>query len=220
MRICIIGGGKVGYYLSKTLLEHGHEPVVIEQDPKTAARVANDLDLPVIHGDGASLEALRAAEAEKCQAVVCVSGQDEINLVAAQLAKMEFNVARTVARVNNPKNAPILKALGVDIVVSATQNLTAIIEREVETQSIRTVSTLTGGAASVVELTLPKHFVFSGQTLAQIPVPAGCVVVLVIRGQDIVIPNGATALLEGDHVMLAATDEALQDLIKSWKIPK
>ena len=120
MRVCIVGGGKVGYYLAKTLLEHGHTPVLIEDDPAMCRKVADSLDLTVVCGDGTFAEVQESADVAHCSAMVAVTGRDEDNLIVCQLAKQVFKVKRTVARVNNPKNAAVLKKLGVDIAVSAT----------------------------------------------------------------------------------------------------
>ena len=125
MRVCIVGGGKVGYYLSKTLMEHGHDPIIIEIDEHTCSRLADQLELPVIHGDGTLVEILDLARAGGCGALVGVTGRDETNLVACQLAKKVFGIKKTVARVNNPKNSEVLKMLGVDITVSSTDSTQA-----------------------------------------------------------------------------------------------
>lgn len=82
MKVIVVGGGKIGFYLTQTLLEHGHEPVLIEKDPDVCLRVANSLDLPVIQGDGTVLDTLENAGIRDCDALIGVSGQDESNLVA------------------------------------------------------------------------------------------------------------------------------------------
>ena len=92
MKVIVVGGGKIGFYLTQTLLEHGHEPVLIEKDPDVCLRVANSLDLPVIQGDGTVLDTLENAGIRDCDALIGVSGQDESNLVACQLAKRYFGV--------------------------------------------------------------------------------------------------------------------------------
>lgn len=143
MKICIIGGGKVGFYLAKSLLEHGHEPVVIERQQRYCEKLADTLDIPVICGDGTTLEALEAAGCAGCAAFVAVSGNDETNLIACQLAKKVFGLPKTVARVNNPRNTEVLRRLGVDIPVSSTDNLGRLLEREVETDRIRQLLSMT-----------------------------------------------------------------------------
>ena len=81
MNIVIIGGGKLGFYLAKTLIEHQHQPVVIEADAQTCAEISASLEIPVVCGDGTTSEALRAAEADKADVLVAVTGKDEQNLV-------------------------------------------------------------------------------------------------------------------------------------------
>ena len=95
MRVCIVGGGKVGYYLAKTLLEHGHTPVLIEDDPAMCRKVADSLDLTVVCGDGTFAEVQESADVAHCSAMVAVTGRDEDNLIVCQLAKQVFKVKRT-----------------------------------------------------------------------------------------------------------------------------
>lgn len=216
MKVCIIGGGKVGYYLAKTLLEHGHTPVVVEQDARLCAHIADSLDLHVTCGDGTFLNVLESAGAGQCGAVVAVTGRDETNLVCCQLAREVFHVKRTVARVNNPKNAAILKRLGVDIAVSATDNLSHLIEREVETAAIHQLLSLAGGSATIAEVNIPDDFRLAGQTLAQLPTPEGTVAVSITRGGQLIIPRGNTQVLPGDRVMFLAQNEAFHELVERW----
>lgn len=218
MRVCIIGGGKVGYYLSKTLLEHGHEPIIIEMDERACARLADNLDLPVIHGDGTLVEILELARAGGCQALVGVTGRDETNLIACQLAKRVFGIKKTVARVNNPKNSEVLKVLGVDITVSSTDSIARLIEREVETDAIHHLMSIAGGDASLTEVFLPEKFKFAGRTLAELEIPHDVVIVFLTRGQELIIPRGNTVLLGGDKVVCVAKNTAFHDLAKRWSL--
>ena len=218
MRVCIVGGGKVGYYLSKTLMEHGHEPVIIELDEQTCSHLAENLDFPVVHGDGTLVEILEIAKVDSCQALVGVTGKDEANLIACQLAKKVFGVKKTIARVNNPKNAPVLKELGVDIAVSSTDNIARLIEREVETDAIHHLMSIAGGDASLTEVFLPDDFKYSGPTLAELEIPHDVVIVFLTRGQELIIPRGNTVLLGGDKVVCVAKNTAFHDLARLWDL--
>ena len=129
MKVIVVGGGKVGYYLAKTLIEHGHYPTLIEIKKGLCRYLANDLDIPVIFGDGTTLEALMDADIEHADAVVSVTGKDEDNLITCQLAKSVFHVGKTVARANNPKNVAVMKQLGIDITVNTTDNIARSLER-------------------------------------------------------------------------------------------
>lgn len=103
MKVIVVGGGKVGYFLAQTLTEHGHEPHIVEKDKHLCAKIANELDYPVVCGDGTLIEVLEGAGARDAEGLVAVTGRDEDNLVACQLAKQYFGIKKTVARVNNPK---------------------------------------------------------------------------------------------------------------------
>ena len=99
-----MGGGKVGYYLVRTLIEHKHEPTVIEANRLVCEKIANEMDIPIICGDAARLEILENAGIAHSDALVSVTGSDETNLIVCQLAKKKFGVPKAVAKSNNPKN--------------------------------------------------------------------------------------------------------------------
>ena len=218
MRVCMIGGGKVGYYLAKNLLEHGHEPVLIERDKQLAARAANDLEIPVIYGDGTDPDILERAGTGSCSVFISVTGRDENNLIACQLAKKVFHVKKTLARVNNPKNVMVLKRLGVDIAISSTENISALLEREAETDSIRHLLSLDKGNSSLTEVILPEKFRYNKQTLAEIPIPDDVVVAAVYRAEEMLIPRGSTELHSGDRVVCISKDTALHELVQLWRL--
>ena len=151
MKVCIAGGGKVGMYLAQSLLAHRHKVTIIEPQEMLCRSLADSLDIPVICGDAISFDTMRTADVASCDAFVAVTGADENNLVACQIAKREFGVNRTVARASNPKNRELLHTLGVDTVVCGTDNLSHILEREIETDTIRQLLSLGGGTASLNE---------------------------------------------------------------------
>ena len=171
MKVCIAGGGRVGRYLAQSLLANRHEIVIIEPVESQCRMLADTLDIPVICGDSISVDTLRTADTASCDAFVAVTGSDEDNLVACQIAKREFGVNRTVARASNPKNRELLHTLGVDTVVCGTDNLSHILEREIETDTIRQLLSLGGGTASLNEILLPENFLYAGKAIMDIPIP-------------------------------------------------
>ncbi|HZV53275.1 MAG TPA: TrkA family potassium uptake protein [Candidatus Dormibacteraeota bacterium] len=137
MYVIVIGGGKVGYFLSRDLLERGEEVTLVEKDPARAQWLESQLGSIVMTGDGDEMAFLKTTGIDRADAVLAVTGDDEDNLVALQLAKREFNVPLTIARVNNPANVEIFKALGVDEAVSATEILLNALETKVIREEIR-----------------------------------------------------------------------------------
>lgn len=132
MYIIVIGGGKVGYFLARDLLDRGEEVTLVEKEGGRAEWLESQLGSIVMRGDGDEMAFLRTTGIERADAVLAVTGDDEDNLVALQLAKQQFNVPHTIARVNNPANVPIFKELGVDEAVSATEVLLGALEPKLQ----------------------------------------------------------------------------------------
>ncbi len=218
MRAIIVGGGKVGFYLAKTLLEQDYSVTVIEKDKEQSRFCANNLDAEVSCGSGTSVDALALCGADKADAVIAVTGNDESNLVCCQIAKEKFGVAKTIAKVNNPKNTAALKELGVDIVISATDNIIKLLEHEVDLSAMKELIELNGDEASLMELTLPKNYALDGKRLAELELPQGCNLACINRGGRTIIPRGQTTLKSGDIVLIVMLNTAEKELRKALKI--
>ena len=218
MNIVVVGGGKVGYYLTKTLLEHGYRPSMVESSKATCAFLANSLDVPVICGDGTTVSALENAGVAGCEALISVTGQDECNLISCQLAKRMFNVPKTIAKVNNPKNAEAMKQLGIDITISSTDNIVRLLEHEVDTANIKKLVAINHGEASINEAVLPENYKLHGKRLSEIRLPNMAVIISISRQGRTIIPRGDTQLLSGDTIMFMAMDDALHQVNRMLKL--
>ncbi len=214
MKVIVVGAGKVGYYLAKALIEHGHSPVIIEREKTICRRVANELDIPTICGDGATTDTLEAADAKTAEAIICVTGKDEANLIACQLAKRLYNIRRTVARVNNPKNVGIMKQLGVDIPLSTTDNIARLIEREVDCSAIKQIMSLNRGTASLSELELPENYERDGVRLNQLRLPEESIIVSITRDGEFIIPRGNTQIFSGDKILVVSRNDVIHELTR------
>lgn len=218
MKVIVVGAGKVGYYLTKTLLEHGHEPIVIEIDRHLCSKIADDLGVTTIYGDGSTIDCLEAAGIDGAQSFVTVTGSDEANLVACQLAKRVFGIKKTVSRVNNPKNLSVMKRLGVDIPISSTDSIARQLEREVDVASIRQVVALNQGNATISEITLPEQSAMDGVRISDIRLPEECVIISISRSGQLTIPRGKTCLQSGDTIMVLVSNTDAHKLAKSLMV--
>lgn len=133
MYVIVVGGGTVGYYLSRDLVDRGHEVTLIERDAKRADWLETQLGSIVVRGDGCEVRFLAQTGIERADAIIAVTADDEDNLIALQMAKKHFRVKKTIARVNNPTNVEIFKMLGVDEAVSATDVLLGALEPPLST---------------------------------------------------------------------------------------
>lgn len=215
MYIMIIGGGKLGYYLAKTLAPEKHKILLIEEDYNMCMKVVNELSelgVKVIHGDGTDIDYLRDADIKKADIFIAVTGDDENNLVACQIAKQFFSVPRTIARVNNPKNINVFKQLGVDSVVSSTALIADIIELEVDYACINNLLSLNVGNIRIKEIDVTPHSQAVGRKIADLSLPEGSIIISVIRGQNVIVPDGQTVLNAPDHVIILANADKFDRL--------
>lgn len=212
MYIVIAGGGKLGYYLVKTLLPYKHKIAIIEPLEDVCNKIANELNIPVVNGDGTDLEVLSEIELQKCDIFIAVTGKDQDNLIACQLAKRNFGVERTIARVNNPKNIEIFQKLGVDIPVSSTSIIADLIEQEVDYSGIKTLLRLKTGKLVLNEILITDKSPVCDKALKDINIPKDCVVISVIRNDDVIIPNGFTMLKDGDYIITVSSSEDQAEL--------
>src|SRR4030065_221567 len=157
MYIIVVGGGKVGYYLAKELVEEGNEVLIIEKDAAKAERIAEELGDISLRGDGCEASTMEMAGFGRADMVIAVTGDDEDNLVTCQVAKAKFKVPRTIARINNPKNEEIFKKLGIDTTVSATTAILSQIEQELPAHPLIPLITLKGGGLAIVEGKVPEN---------------------------------------------------------------
>ncbi len=214
MKVLVAGGGKVGYYLVKTLLDEGHEVSLVERDEGICQNIASELDVLVINGDATSLDILADAGVQDADVIAAVTGKDEVNLVICQLARRRFGVPRTVARVNNPKNQRALELLGVDVAVSSTAVIAHFIEESLARWHWKTLLTFHRGNMHIVEMELDPHSPSVGKRVEELELPHDCVLVAVIRGHDVLIPRGSTSLQVGDEILAVTRSDTQFELVE------
>ncbi len=212
MYIIVVGGGKVGYYLTKTLVNEGYEVLLIEKNPKKVATYRERFGSVALEGDGAESSTLAAAGAGRADVMIAVTGDDEDNLVICQTAKKMFDVPRTIARINNPKNEEIFKKLGIDVTVSATNIILSIIEQEIPERGLVHLMTLKHAQIAIVEATVEKGSEAAGKALSTIDFPPNVVISAVLRDGAMMLPNGETILEPKDEVIALANRESEEEL--------
>ena len=210
MRIVLVGGGKVGSFLARELYKAGHTVTVIEEDPEHAARLTDISKALVLEGDGTDVNLLRSADANRAEWVLAVTGLDEVNLVACQLAST-LGARHVLARLNNPLNRPTFEALDIPV-VAVTDLMVTLISREVEVSDLTHISFLGRGEISVYEVDLPLDF--AERPLAEVRLPKGSLLVAVVSGDKVEVPTAITTLKPGDAVT-AVSNVDLEDEVRA-----
>jgi trk system potassium uptake protein TrkA len=211
--IIVVGGGKVGYYLAKELLEAGHELVILEKNAGRSRQIADELGSIVLNRDGCEGKYLAEAGANRAAIIAAVTGDDEDNLVVCQMAKHHFDVPRTIARVNNPRNEDLFRHLGVDEIISPTRMALASIEQDIPVHELLHLAQLKGGELELVEAQIGEDSPAVGRRLADMALPEDCVLFLLLRGSAVQSVRQDTVFQAGDKVIAVARgdgDEVLR----------
>ena len=212
MYIIIVGGGKVGYYLAKELVEASHEVLVIERNPAKVEGIAETLGEIVMRGDGCEAVILEQAGTGRADLLLAVTGEDEDNLVACQVARHIFDVARTVARINNPKNELIFRKLGIDLTVSATSAIMSHIEQELPIHPLISLMTLRHGF-EIVEVRIPDEAAVVGKPIRDVLLPHHSLIWGVVDTEGTPkTPTADTVLHAGDEVVAVTLQESEEAL--------
>ncbi|MEK6191393.1 MAG: TrkA family potassium uptake protein [Chloroflexota bacterium] len=212
MYVVVIGGGNVGYYLTKELLHAGHEVVMIEKDASRARQIAEELGSIVVPNDGCEGRYQELAGMGRADVVAAVTGDDEDNLVACQVAKMHFNVPRAIARVNNPKNEQLFRRLAIDDTVSPTRTILGVIEHEIPIHDLLHLTELEGGDLEIVEAQLTAESPAVGRELRELTLPEGTSVAVILRGSKAVPVRPETKLMDGDRMLAVTSSEREPEL--------
>lgn len=203
MYIVINGGGKVGSYLARKMCESGHGVAVIEKRAEIIEKLSEELPAGalIIQGDGCDAAFQEDAGVARADVFVGLTGDDDDNLVACQLAKAAYGVPRALSRVNNPKNEQIFNALGIEA-ISSTTIISRMIEEEATVGDIRTLLALREGNMAIIEIELPTdRCTVCGKPVAEIKLPTECVLIAIARGDDAITVHGDTRLQPGDRVI-------------------
>ena len=209
MYIIIVGGGEVGYYLSKALLDEWHEILMVEKEAERSEFIIDELGSVCIRGDGCEATTLTEVGTGRADMLIAVTGDDEDNLVACQVAKHKFNVPRTIARITNPKNETIFKKLGIDVTVSSTNIILEYIEQDVPTHPLTHLLTIRDKGLEIVEVKIPPDSTTVGKPVKELSLPPESVLSLLIRKeQKPYVPTANTILQAGDHIIAVTTPES------------
>lgn len=212
MLVLIIGAGSVGSSIAKELTSHGNTVTVIDVKPEVIAK--NDLPgVQWIIGDACELSVIRRAKPETADVIVAATGDDKANLVVSLLARSEFGVPRTVARVNNPKNEWLFdESWGVDVAVSTPRLMTALVEEAVEVGDVVRLIDLQAGAAMLVEYTVPTDHPIIGHTIDNVSWPENTTLTAVLRDGAPFAPSADDVIEGEDELFFVASPDGEQDL--------
>jgi len=213
MRVIIVGGGKVGRSLAERLEDRGENVVMIEQEQPIVERARND-GFTVEWGDGTDTEVLRSAGADNAKIVAAATGDDDVNLLVSQLASSKFDVENVIARANNPDNVEAFEDLGVRTISSSMATAWAM-DNQIERPAIANWMTDVGRDGDVQEVEV------CGGTFVDKPVseigpllPEACLIALVTRDGETLVPTADYVVEKGDKITLLGRRSSVREGMK------
>ena len=214
MKVIIIGGGQVGTYIAKLLLNNNCSVMVIENRVNVLEKLKKDIPLEnIIYGSGTEPNVLESAGIAETDVVAAVTGADETNLVASTIAKFEFDVPRIIARVNNPKNAWLFNSgMGVDVCLNQADLMAHLVVEEMDLKNILTLMKVDRGDYSIVQVKVSSESKAISKTIRDLVIPEKSLLIAITRGGDLIIPRGDVVIKEDDNI-LALADAGAQVII-------
>ena len=215
MYIIIVGGGRLGYYLARTLLDEKHEVLIIEKDASTVQTIISEMGSICIKGDGCETAVLAEAGTNRADIFISVTGDDEDNLVACQVAKYKFNVPRTIARVRNPRHEILFKKLGIDVTVSSTAIILEYIKYEVPTNPLTHLLSIEEKGVEIVEIKIQPDSKTVGTAIKDITLPPESILALIIRPDSKPAVPTPVTILQAEDQIIAVTSPDTEDLLRT-----
>jgi len=213
MYVSGIGGGRLGYNLLKELLNEGHEVLCLEKSDRICKNIIEEMGSVCYRGDGCEAATLAEVGTGRADMLVAVTGDDEDNLVACQVAKHIHNVPRTIARIRNPQNEELFKKLGVDVTVSATNIILEALERDVPTHPLTNLLTIEEKGLVVVDVKISPESTTVGKTVKELSLPKESKLALIIPHEGSAhVPAANTILRAGDQIIAVTPPESKQAL--------
>lgn len=209
MYVVIAGGGRTGAQLALLLVRQNHNVYLIEDRPEVLSHLHRELPTEVIYeGNATDPLVLERAGLSRAQVLAAVTDVDADNLALCFLARSHYKVPRTIARINNPRNAWLFnEKFHVDVALNQADILASLIQEEMSLGDMVTLLKLRRGQYSLVEEKIPAGARAVGVAIKDLVLPDQCVIAAIIRGGKMVVPRGITVLQVGDEIM-AVTDTA------------
>jgi len=214
MFVVIAGGGRTGAQLANLLVSQDHEVRVVDNRRDVLERIHRELPTEaIIEGDPLEMSVLEQAGIQRADVMAACMTSDEINLTLCFMARTQYNVPRTIARVNNPRDAWLFDSkFHVDVAVNQAELLASLIQEEMSLGDMITLLKLRRGNYSLVEEKIPPGARAIGKAIKDLTLPEHCVIAAIIRKGEVMIPRGVTTFEVGDEVLAVTDNEGAASL--------
>jgi trk system potassium uptake protein len=222
MFVVIVGGGRTGTQLAKTLIQQNHTVHVIENRTDILSMIHRELPTEsIFQGNPIDPIVLDQAGIKEAHVLAAVTTRDDVNLAICHFAKLKYKVPRTIARVNNPRDAWLFTdVFSVDVAVNQSDIMSQMIEEEMSMGDMMTLTKLRRGNYSLVTEKIPEGARAIGMMLKDTDLPEHCVIAAIIRKGEVIVPRGISVFEQDDEVLAVTDPEGSKQLVDLFDAPK
>lgn len=203
-RVVIVGGGNVGLAVARELETRTDRirAKVIEMDRTVAESAADSLERTVVlHGDGMNQELMKEAGVPRADAILSVTDDDKVNLLASVRAK-SAGCPMSICLVNDPSLVGLMEPLDIDAYINPRTQTVSSILRHIRHGKVREVYSLGDAEAEVIEAQVLSTSPIAGKAVRDVDFPEGVLVGAIMKGEEVIKPTGRTRIEEGDVITL------------------
>ena len=215
MYVIIVGAGRVGVNLSKSLIREGLSVTIIESDPVISKEVAENSEAMVINGDASSVQVLEDADISEAEVFVAATGDDKVNLFSSVLSLNYDNITKRIARVNDLEHEKAFKSVGIDITVSPEASVATYLERLITRPKIADLIVLGRGSTEMLELKLENKKLFGKRVLDYSPTE-NYIVCAVYNDGELLIPQNDTVFEKDQKISVITKSDYLKEVTKKF----
>jgi len=216
MKVILVGGSNVAFYLTKDLISKGYEVTYIHSNPELCEKLSKQTKATVIKGKMSNPTIIEDAGAYKANILVALTSNDPQNLFICQIAKKKFEVPKVLAFVNNPDNQVTFDKLGIPTVFNITKLLSILIQQNLATEDISNLLSIENGKVSIYQILIHAKAKSLGETVKDLHLPdKNAVIGAILRGQEVVIPSGDTKIMKDDKIIAISLPEVQSQVYES-----
>ena len=203
--VMIIGGGNVGFKLANFLERKGYHTRLIDRDPERCLYLAEKLNTTIVlKGDGTDQDLLREENAGNMDVVVSLTGDEETNVLSSLLVK-SMGAKKTITRVNKFAYLPLVRAIGIEHSVSTRLSAINSILQFVRRGKVISSVAIKGEEAEAMEAIAQENSDIVGKPLRDLDFPKGSLIMCIIRGDEVIIPDGNSVIQPQDRILILST---------------
>jgi len=212
--VLIVGGGRIGERLAKSLEKDSIKTKIIESDLARCKYLSKQMDKTIVlHGDGSDQTLFLEENAGMSDAIISVTNDDETNILVSLLAK-NLGVKNTITRIEKSSYYQLLSTIGIEKVVSPRLSAISSILQDVRKGKVLSDISIQCEKGEFIEAIAIKASGIIDKPIKRIKFPKGSLLVCIIRDNQIIIPTGESIIIPGDRIILFAVKHAIKKLEK------